>query len=738
MRERISSWLAPTAAVSEVARRQYLLNLVLLGLAGPGFLFGLVMAVMWALGRAPIAGALAGFAVQPFYLLAYWLGRRGRVQLASYIPIIAVFLAMVGGSYQIGIGHVTLIGYAMVTLTAGILIGNGAALFFVLLSTGAYVLVGMAQVAGKMPDALSPEAIVIADAAGLGLGLVVLVIFSWLSTREMSRTLRHEQELSAELQAYRVTLEQQVAEHARELARRTAQLEAAAEVSRDVNAIHNVEQLLDETTRRISDRFGFYHAGVFLVDDAREYAVLQAASSEGGRRMLERGHKLAVGEVGIVGYVTGTGNPRIALDVGKDTVFFDNPDLPATRSEMALPLRAREEVIGALDVQSVESGAFSDDDVSALQIVADQLAVALENARLFEQARTSLREAQALYSDYSGAAWDMLARAGRIRGYTYNRVSVSPVAADRPPEVQRVLREGRVVAAPGESGGETTLAIPISVRGKTIGVLDISKSGKSGAWMPEETTIAERVSEQLALALERARLFEESRARAEELDVLDEMGRALTAVLDVDAVVEATYRYTSRLMDTTNFYVALYDPEHDTVTFPLYVEGERVRRLGKPRQAVNGLTEYIVRRNEPLLFTDGIISWAQQTDEVELIGELAKSWLGVPMIIGERVVGVIAVQSYTTARLYDEHHRDLLSAVASHTAIAIENARLFEETQRRAARERTIAEVGARIRESLEMETLLRTAAREMRRALGLEDLVVHLAATDDEGERSA
>jgi len=146
-------------------------------------------------------------------------------------------------------------------------------------------------------------------------------------------------------------LEQQVAARTRDLERRAVQLEAAAEVARDAAAIRDVDQLLDETVRLISERFGFYHAGVFLVDDTREYAILRAASSEGGRRMLERGHKLAVGKVGMVGYVTGTGEPRIALDVGQDAVHFVNPDLPETRSEMTLPLRVRGEVIGALDVQ---------------------------------------------------------------------------------------------------------------------------------------------------------------------------------------------------------------------------------------------------------------------------------------------------------------------------------------------------------------------------------------------------
>ncbi len=129
--------------------------------------------------------------------------------------------------------------------------------------------------------------------------------------------------------------ERKVAQEA--LQRRAIQLQTAAEVSRDASAVRDLPELLNRIVTLIRDRFGFYHAGIFLLDDAQEYAVLQAASSEGGRRMLARGHRLTVGETGIVGYVTGTGEARIALDVGEDAAFFDNPDLPATRSEMALP-----------------------------------------------------------------------------------------------------------------------------------------------------------------------------------------------------------------------------------------------------------------------------------------------------------------------------------------------------------------------------------------------------------------
>jgi len=171
--------------------------------------------------------------------------------------------------------------------------------------------------------------------------------------------------MARELRNLYAGLERQVAERTADLARRGTQLEAAAQVARNAAAIRDVDQLMEQTVRLISDRFGFYHAGIFLLDDTEEYAVLQAASSEGGQRMLARRHKLKVGEEGIVGYASGTGEPRIALDVGADAVFFNNPDLPNTRSEMGLPLKVRGRVIGVLDVQSKHEAAFSDDGGSS-------------------------------------------------------------------------------------------------------------------------------------------------------------------------------------------------------------------------------------------------------------------------------------------------------------------------------------------------------------------------------------
>lgn len=199
------------------------------------------------------------------------------------------------------------------------------------------------------------------------------------------------------------TLESRVRDRTRQLAEqnealqlRSRQLQTVADVARSIVSSRQVDALLNLVTRLVSERFGFYHSGIFLLDEAGEYAVLRAASSTGGKRMLDREHKLRVGQVGIVGYVTGAGEPRIATDVGADAVFFNNPDLPETRSEMALPLKLGDLIIGALDVQSIEPDAFTQEDVALFTTLADQISVAIENANAYEISQQNLEEMKEL------------------------------------------------------------------------------------------------------------------------------------------------------------------------------------------------------------------------------------------------------------------------------------------------------------------------------------------------------
>src|SRR6185436_19247605 len=179
--------------------------------------------------------------------------------------------------------------------------------------------------------------------------------------------------MTAQLRNLISNLEQRVQERTNALEERASELRTVSDVARTLTSVQDLDTLLSEITRLVSERFGFYHVGIFLLDEAHEFAVLRASNSDGGARMLNRHHKLKLDSNSIVGYATTHNEVRIALDVGTESIYFNNPDLPDTRSEMALPLRISGRVIGTLDVQSTEPNAFSEEDAAILSILADQV-----------------------------------------------------------------------------------------------------------------------------------------------------------------------------------------------------------------------------------------------------------------------------------------------------------------------------------------------------------------------------
>lgn len=284
--------------------------------------------------------------------------------------------------------------------------------------------------------------------------------------------------------------------------KRAQSLQTIAEISRTIATEKDQERLLSLITNIVSDRFGFYHVGIFLLDENGKYAVLRAANSAGGQEMLARKHSLKVGQTGIVGYVTSTGSPRIALDTGADAVFFNNPSLPETRSEMALPLTTRGTIIGALDVQSRIPNAFTDSDVSIISLLADQVAIAIDNARLLEAAQASIEETQAVFSEYLAEAWQKKTEAGVI-GYRQTTTGG-----------QVLTNANMPVLVSSNNGHGRTLEVPIRVRDQIIGVLNVKPASEEQDWSDEDMNIIEAVAERLGLALDNARLFEETSTRA--------------------------------------------------------------------------------------------------------------------------------------------------------------------------------------------------------------------------------
>lgn len=352
-------------------------------------------------------------------------------------------------------------------------------------------------------------------------------------------------------------LEQRVAERTTDLEmasllseRRAQELQSISEISRLISVEQRLDKLLTLVTRLVSEKFDFYHTGIFLVDETRQFAVLQAANSEGGQNMLARGHRLEVGQTGLVGNVAQTGQARIALDVGTDAVYFDNPDLPTTRSEMALPLNLRNVTIGVLDVQSTKAGAFTDNDAKTLSILADQIAIAIENARLFEQNRQSLAEVESLYNRYLRQEWHKFGLRESHVGYYQSILGGRPLRrATDSDEIRLALQQGTVVVVEGKSEKSLpTIVVPVRLRGQTIGVLDIKAPTPNRRWSQDEINLAQAVSDRLALALDNARLLMESQRQTAKEQKIGEVTAKIGASINIRNVLQTAVEELGRAL----------------------------------------------------------------------------------------------------------------------------------------------------------------------------------------------
>lgn len=347
--------------------------------------------------------------------------------------------------------------------------------------------------------------------------------------------------MTDQLQTVLTSLEQRVEERTRELQNRSDQLKAIADLARSIATIQESKQLLPEITRQVSERFGFYHVGIFLLDESKQFAVLQAANSEGGQTMLARGHRLGVGQQGIVGYVTSRGQARVALDVGEEAVYFNNPDLPETHSEVALPLKLGREIIGALDIQSTERHAFSQEDINIFSILADQISVAIQNAQLLDQAQRALETADRATRQLTGQAWETYTRTMSVKGYYFDGGKPKP------------LNEAR------KSPEKDTLRIPIQIRGQEIASLVLEASESGYLWQKDEIAMIQAAAERAALALENARLLEDAQRRASREQTIGQIADSLSRASEVETILQVAAEELGRRLSTGGVTIRLTD-----------------------------------------------------------------------------------------------------------------------------------------------------------------------------------
>ena len=509
----------------------------------------LFMIVRTATGAEPFGvDNLILAAIITILTTGWFLMKSGRVGLAAYLHVSTIWLAstMIALSGS-GIRGTVFTSYFVVMLMAGLLLGWKPAIGFTILSVAAGFGLVYAENVGIINYIPGP-------ALGVAIEGTVLflfgAIFLYLIISSLQGAVKRSNANSTELRStnnqlteLRDALEVRVEDRTRELAnrnqdldqansqiqRRATQFEALAQVTQAITSIRDLQELLPHITTVISHRFGFYHVGIFLLDDANEFAVLSAANSEGGKRMLERKHRLRVGEQGIVGNVTLTGNPRIAMDVGVDAIFFDNPELPDTHSEMALPLKSGKLVVGALDVQSTERGAFTQEDIQMLSLLADQVSLAIENARLFDETRRALSEAETISHQLTREAWARMPVENKLLGYRYSIAGSSPL--NEPLQLTELSKSNRV------QNEVSQVTVPIELRGETIGTL-IVQSPATAALNQDQIDLIRAVAERVALSAENARLFEETTRRAERERLVSNITGKIRSVNDPQSMIQ--------------------------------------------------------------------------------------------------------------------------------------------------------------------------------------------------------
>ncbi len=485
------------------------------------------------------------------------LTRSGYVRTASIIFV----LSLTGTITFVSISFTAqprpyILFFAWIIIFAGLLLGSSAAtataVYFAVLQTTIIVLAENGII-NSVNAQFSP----ISNILVLAIGFLLISSTINLASRSIqnldSQNRKDEENLknsNQELTNLTDNLEKRIAERTGELEsanlrieKRAKQFQTISQVTRAIISTQNLQDLLPQIAQVISAQFEFYHIGIFLINTNREYAILSASNSEGGERMLERSHKLRVGQTGIVGNVAKTGKVRIALDTGADAIYFNNPDLPDTRSEMALPLvQANGEIIGVLDIQSKTPNAFYQEDIEILTTLADQVSIAIANARLYEDTQKALIEADMIYRQDLKIGWEKFSRSQKLAGIRRRGMKSSFLAEPLElPGAKEVTQTGNIYQEKTGNTNSSQLTMAVKLRDEAVGILNI-KAALGRKWSTDEMDIINAIVERAALAIENARLLDESRRIAVKERMISDISVKIGKGTEIETILKTAVR----------------------------------------------------------------------------------------------------------------------------------------------------------------------------------------------------
>jgi GAF domain-containing protein len=508
--------------------RERILNNLLIGAS----IFGLLdyfLVVIRSFDRTPFPAFLVYTAAVIWVLI---------ITLIRKLPYRLRALSVVGLIYLLGItsflqGGVTTDG-AIFTVSfvfmASLLIGPQGAVYSSIIGISSTAIVGYLM----SKHIIVPATVFNSDDPSgwinRGAVIVLLVAVTSLSLTTMLRGLQKNL-TKARLVAEELEKDQDyLRQHSQDLERRSVQIRTAAEISRSISGVLTPQRLLQEAVDLILNRFNLYYVGIFIVDETGRSAVLQAGTGDAGKAMISEQHKLPIAESSMIGWTISHRQARIALDVGTDAIRFANPHLPDTHSELALPLISGDQVIGALTIQSNLSEAFDEDDIIILQNISDTLAIALANARLFQETQRTLEELRIAQRSYVTKTWSETAQ--EHEGFEYTA--------------------GAEPLAPGS--GIESIDIPLTLREQIIGQLHLEGDQE---WTLEEQNLIEAIASQAALAMENARLLEESQQTALHERLVTEITGKVWSSPNTNFILQTAIKELARALRTDEATIEL-------------------------------------------------------------------------------------------------------------------------------------------------------------------------------------
>jgi GAF domain-containing protein/HAMP domain-containing protein len=561
---------------------------------------------------------------------------------------------------------------------------------------------------------------------------------------------------------------------------RTRQVRAASEVAQIASSAPTLKELLRRIVILIIDRFGYFDASVFIVDDTGVFAMLMESGQSGSAFKRGRDYRLAVGANSVVGWVTGHNKSRVVSDTGVDPLELKNELFPESHSEAVIPISVGDYVIGALDVQTVEANAFGPEDIAALQTLADQIAISIQNIRLLETTKINLAEASLLYqtsrqipqAETADQIYELvggaLAKTSFVTGVfsleadclkaqsfsdpaeegaprPIDRLEASPqemrtlLPPDRPYLTVEMQKSATLPAALRELFDrykcESIALLPIKVSGGLSALIVLGSrdyGALSGASVQPYANLAELIS----TAMEKVYAQENMQQRLNDLQILNSLSETISTRTELDPIFNDLHTAINQALGPVNLLVALYDPQKKTIQLPYMYENQQKISVG-PIPLGEGLTSIVIRSRQPLLLRD--LSQEKLNElGAKVVGEPPKSWLGIPMLVGGEVTGAIVVQDVEVKDRFTDADLRLLSTLAGQVAGSIHNVMLLNQTRLSAERERKLHEVASRIRNSASIQSILETSAVELGRALGARRASIQVGDVDPQPEHGA